>query len=62
MKKILSLMTLTLALGGAVVAQKTAPDKKPLTGAIKNTGKVSEKRLFERENESVALADGVLRR
>lgn len=47
MKKILSLMTLTLALSGAVIAQKGAPDNKSPT---------------ERETETVADVASVLRR
>lgn len=62
MKKILSLTILTLALTGIGFAQDSKPmDKKSMTDN-KNTGKISERKPFEYDNESTFDANGVLKR
>ncbi len=62
MKKILSLTILTLALTGVGLAQGSkTTDEKPMTDN-KNTGKISERKPFEYDNESTFDANGVLKR
>ena len=63
MKKILSLMTLTLALTSVGLAQssKTTEKESPKTEQ-KDMGKIRERKPFEYDNESAADANGVLKR
>ena len=62
MKKILSLTILTLALTGVGLAQGSKrTDEKPMIDN-KNTGKISERKPFEYDNESTFDANGVLKR
>lgn len=55
-------MTLTVALSGAALAQESAPGKKSPEHGAKNAGKVGERKPPERELETVADANGVLKR
>ena len=55
-------MTLTVALSGAALAQEGAHGKKSSEHDAKTAGKVGERKPPERETESAAGANGVLKR
>jgi len=63
MKKILSLMTLTLVLTSVGLAQSSkATEKESPKTEQKDMGKIRERKPFEYDNESAADANGVLKR
>lgn len=62
MKKILSLMILTVCSVGAGFSQKIAPDKKPAATKTENMQKISERKPFEYDNESTFDANGKMTR